>query len=172
MKKCNTCKETKSLEHFYLDSSRADGYCYLCKICQKARIKAYQKSTPEKQKAYLAARKKANPNYWNKRQLAWQKANPGKARASASRRRARKLQASPKWLTKEHRKQIEWFYETAQELQWLCEERLHVDHIHPLVSKNELGEHIACGLHVPWNLQIISASENCSKGSRLLEKTT
>jgi 5-methylcytosine-specific restriction endonuclease McrA len=37
-----------------------------------------------------------------------------------------------------------------------------VDHIIPLQSKK------VCGLHVPWNLQVITASDNSIKGNRFV----
>lgn len=42
----------------------------------------------------------------------------------------------------------------------------HVDHIIARVSKRK-SEHIACGLHVPWNLSVIDAIDNMSKSSNI-----
>ena len=69
-------------------------------------------------------------------------------------RRARKLQATPRWLTKEQVKEMQRFYVN-------CPTGFHVDHIHPLKGVG------LCGLHVPWNLQYLPAQENLSKGNRL-----
>lgn len=39
---------------------------------------------------------------------------------------------------------------------------LTVDHIEPLQGAN------SCGLHVPWNLQLMSFRENSAKGNKLV----
>jgi 5-methylcytosine-specific restriction endonuclease McrA len=51
-------------------------------------------------------------------------------------------------------------YTLANELSWLSEDPLTVDHIVPLQGKN------VSGLHVPWNLQILPSKKNTSKGNR------
>ena len=78
-----------------------------------------------------------------------------------SRRHASKLKCTPPWLTEDQLKQIESYCSLAKELQWLSEEPLEVDHIVPLQGEN------VSGLHVPWNLQILPKSLNCSKGNKL-----
>jgi len=74
-----------------------------------------------------------------------------------------KMKAAPKWLTKDHFKQIESLYTKAKELEELDGVKRHVDHIVPLQNK------IVCGLHVPWNLRVITAKENMLKSNKLIE---
>lgn len=58
-------------------------------------------------------------------------------------------------LSKLYRKEIADIYKNRPEGH-------HVDHIHPLIGEN------FCGLHVPWNLQYLSAEDNIKKSNKLL----
>ena len=80
--------------------------------------------------------------------------NKSKKNLLTARRRAAKRSATPKWITKEHTKQMQSFYDQ-------CYNGYQVDHIIPLAGKD------ICGLHVPWNLQILTAEENIKKGNRV-----
>lgn len=76
-------------------------------------------------------------------------------------RRARKKQATPPWLDDDMRAEIKEIYAAARRQTDLTGVSHHVDHIHPLGGEN------FCGLHVPWNLCIMRADQNISKGNRL-----
>lgn len=90
----------------------------------------------------------------------WKKDNRPKCNASYSKYRANKLQATPKWLTKEQFKEIEEFYKESNILTKETGVSHQVDHIVPLQGKN------VSGLHVPWNLRVITKEENLKKGSK------
>lgn len=64
--------------------------------------------------------------------------------------------ATPQWLTKQHRKAIRKIYKKAEEDRKFGMNSA-VDHIVPLQSD------YVCGLHVPWNLEVKSASANSAK---------
>lgn len=69
-------------------------------------------------------------------------------------RRARKLQATPKWLSKAQLEEIKVIYHN-------CPVGYHVDHIMPLKGQ------ILSGLHVPWNLQYLPGIVNKIKSNKV-----
>lgn len=72
-------------------------------------------------------------------------------------RQALKLMAMPPWVQRED---ILKFYVEARRRSLIEGVPYHVDHIFPLRGKGFVG------LHVPWNLQVIPAKLNISKGNR------
>lgn len=85
---------------------------------------------------------------------------PEKALAKVRIYQTRKRNAAPLWLTKAMKDQMLSFYREARMLTKQTGEVHHVDHIEPLNGKD------ACGLHVPWNLQVLLGKKNLSKGNR------
>lgn len=79
------------------------------------------------------------------------KANPAVVNAEQARRRAAQLRATPPWADA---RAIKDFYRRA------TESGMEVDHIVPLRSKK------VCGLHVHFNLQLLTADENVRKGNK------
>lgn len=93
----------------------------------------------------------------------WSKDNPAKVIANANKRRADFRQRIPPWLTDEHWAQINAFYLEAAERTTQTGILHCVDHKHPLRGKT------ASGLHVPWNLQVMTQQDNLRKSARLLD---
>ncbi|WP_414897002.1 HNH endonuclease signature motif containing protein [Rhodovulum sp. YEN HP10] len=81
------------------------------------------------------------------------------SREAERRRTAAKRKASPPWLTDEHLAAIRAVYAEAARLTEATGIPHHVDHIIPLTHPDVQG------LHVPWNLQVLTTSENQSKGN-------
>ena len=68
-------------------------------------------------------------------------------------RRSRKKQATPFWSD----------LDKIQEIYKNCPSDMTVDHIIPITSP------LVCGLHVSWNLQYLTRSENSKKGNSLCQ---
>lgn len=174
MKICSKCKEVKDFSCFIKRNNRPCGYNSQCKSCEKSRRDKNKDKTQQymlkyrqdkreaianKMRKYKAKHKEHLANY----QKNYQQSNKAKICAISSKRRAAKLNATPEWLTKEQLEEIEDFYEIAAAFKLYTGEEYQVDHIIPLQNK------IVCGLHVPWNLQILTAKENIAKSNKLIQ---
>jgi hypothetical protein len=93
-------------------------------------------------------------------------ANPELYKALTSVRKRRHRNATPPWVTKEQKLQIRRLYLEAQRLTKITGERYVVDHIVPLLNDS------VCGLHVPWNLRVMTQEENLRKSNKLLDAPT
>ena len=92
----------------------------------------------------------------------WAQKNPLVVKASTKHRRDKHKQATPKWLTAEQKKAIKQLYIDAMTATRVTGTQYVVDHITPLRHPD------VCGLHVPWNLQIMTRAENLKKSNKLL----
>ena len=130
---------------------------------EKIRENARKRYVENKERMRETTRKwKAkNKERMREAQRQWSKANPSKINEYSANRRATRLNATPAWLTDKQQAEMAAIYKEAMAMEKQTGILHHVDHIVPLKGKN------VSGLHVPWNLQILTATENMSKGNRL-----
>lgn len=117
-------------------------------------------SNREKRASVIKKWQENNPDKINAASRRWRKRNPDKVCAAQVRRESAKSKRTPKWLTKDQLKEMEFFYTQAAMLRETTGVDWHVDHIVPL-----RGEKVS-GLHVPWNLQLLPAAINIRKGNK------
>lgn len=181
MKTCIKCKNIKDLNDFNKDKSRVDGKTVWCKSCTKESKKKYDLNNKEKNTEYRNSRKEIKAEYdssYREKNIVklrlyeierrekkslynaqYARTNPGKMNARTAKRIASKIQATPKWLNRNQLVEIEEIYHEANRLTKETGISHEVDHIVPLQGKNVRG------LHVPWNLQILTKSENIAKSN-------
>lgn len=184
-KTCSVCGQEKTLDSFTPQIRGKFGRTARCKTCLSAASRKWQRDNPEKTAAKMKEWRRKNQDRVNLerrnaapeqkaiealRVRAWRERNPGAAYAvtksyrakrpgyasSVNRKRAlAQLRATPKWLTPAQIAEIEGVYLYGALFGF------HIDHIVPIKGKT------VCGLHVPWNLQPLTPSENIAKGNRL-----
>lgn len=115
----------------------------------------------ERNKEQVKARAIARPIEDRRRYKAKHKAeNLDLYRAYTSLRKRRHKNATPPWLTYTHKENIKAMYRIAMEMTRMTGERYVVDHIEPLLSDE------VCGLHVPWNMRVVTQVENLKKSNQ------
>ena len=92
----------------------------------------------------------------------WKTNNKTQIRADTKARRRKHREATPKWLSRKQRSEIRQIYQIAITMTQTTGEQYVVDHIVPLRSE------VVCGLHVPWNLRVITQEENLKKSNKFL----
>jgi len=171
-KSCCVCASVKPIDAFGRLSEAKDGRTYACLACIKIKMTKWRKFNRDRDRAAKnrwAAENKDKLSQKGKKYYAenrekhiaackkWANANASLVAFRFARRRAAKKHATPKWLTAIHWAQIQEMYDVAAAISVQTGIKHHVDHIFPLQGR---GFH---GLHVPWNLRVIPASENHQK---------
>ena len=130
---------------------------------KKAIQRKYNAKNQEKVKAIDRAWLDKNADHRKEYWQHYQEENRAEVNSRAANYRAAKQQATPPWLTQSQLDEIAEMYNLAQELAWLNQDGkpMHVDHIVPLNGVE------CCGLHVPWNLQLLPWRDNLSKSNKL-----
>lgn len=191
MKICVTCRIEQPEENFHLERKKKDGRHSVCKRCSHEKaVKRYHEHAEEekaKRKKYVLEHKeeiRAKAKEYYKKQYAdeetrkkinyrnklsyqrnktsvqeqtkkYRQRTKAYQTAKTRKRQALVLQRLPRCANLE---KIETFYEQARELTLKTGVKHEVDHIIPLQGK------LVSGFHVEWNLQILTKSENSSKG--------
>ena len=100
--------------------------------------------------------KRIGQKAWKERNLLW-------VRADTKNRRRKHRQATPPWLTRAQKSEMRELYKIAITMTKTTGEKYVVDHIVPLRSE------LVCGLHVPWNLRVITQEENLKKSNQFVD---
>jgi hypothetical protein len=194
-KKCSRCAEVKAIGHYPVDTRTTDGRGSECLVCKQVEsrnrnrrrgmVERIPQSVHDTEKRcrtckivkqisdfYEVSHKRNADGHMAHCKSCWAvKSDETRRKLAhyyteyANHRRAGFRKASPSWLTKEHRKEMVKFYELSKKMAKLTGQRYEVDHIIPLKGK------LVCGLHVPWNLQVIPMTKNRQKSNKVLDAT-
>lgn len=176
LKLCRTCDFIRDIEEFVKCSRSPTGLSGICKPCKREEQKAWRVANSQCNRSHQERYRIQNREKVKQADRRWRQANPDTAWLTLFRSRmkhrdrrvarkalyeARKRRACPTWLSAAQHKEIQDFYTLARLMSEATGIVHHVDHIVPLRGRNVRG------LHVPWNLQVLTATENRRKGNTL-----
>jgi hypothetical protein len=176
-KPCQRCQEWKPFTDYHCNRAARDGRRDVCKACAIAKTRAWQRENPEQRQQWEDAhrdtrlarkRQQYHQNEPEQRQRTrqWRALNPEKHQQATRRwevahrsRRLAYLRSRLFMETGAMLKGLAWqdfqpIYDRAAALSRETGIPHQVDHIVPL------NHPLVCGLHVPANLQVLTAKEN------------
>ncbi len=159
MIKCSGCLELKTTDKFYWDKDRNKPR-EKCKDCVLTQSRLWREANKERKRAVDKKYRLSNLSLIKEKASKHFKLNKEKYAAATAKRKACKLKATPQWLTEEQLEEIEYIYFLRKDVTIFSDYEYHVDHIVPLQGKE------VCGLHVPWNLQLLPKEANYAKNNR------
>jgi 5-methylcytosine-specific restriction endonuclease McrA len=146
------------------NEKRAD---YFAQYNEKEEVKNKKHEWYQANKEKVVAAANTQPLEVKRRyQAAWKERNKTWVRADTKARRRKHRQATPPWLSRKQKSEIRQIYQIAITMTKTTGEQYVVDHIVPLRSD------VVCGLHVPWNLRVVTQEENLQKSNKLLDTPT
>jgi hypothetical protein len=165
-------KATKTLEQRQRDNESSKRSRERAKVAGKEYpFKDYFKDRKQYMKSYCKEWAKSHPDYFNTYNRKYRKDPNNKAKLDQYFRlyMARREEAQPHWLSDDQICEMAAMYYERDRLNEeqgstkICPDHWTVDHIIPLKGKS------VCGLHVPWNLQLMRHKNNSSKGNTVGE---
>ena len=165
-KRMNAAGRDYYVRHSEIMKSRANAHYAANKPAKISYAIAYQKDNPEVHNKASAVWRSKNKLKSSQMGKDWRKRNPGLTRIYNANRRAAVRRATPPWLDTQTLLPV---YNQACRLTEMLsnfKSKYEVDHVYPLRGKT------CCGLHVPWNLQVLRKQENASKSNKFPVKVS
>lgn len=157
---CTACNTNKPFFDFTKKKGGLYGLDSKCRECKNEYNRIRYKENNEDEVLRSRTYRQDNNEAVKQRAKIRRQTNKAQKLADTIKRRLAKEHRTPKWLSKEQTVEITSFYKMAKELETVFPWKQCVDHIVPLNGKT------VSGLHVPWNLQILSAKDNMEKGNK------
>ena len=155
--------EARARYHADVDASRAKALAEYYKNPEryKERHRQYRLRNVEKERLRARERRQKHKEKISAYNKKYKAENRALYAACEKARYAKKMSAMPDWVDSAAMASI---YAEARQATIDTGIKHEVDHIVPLQGRG------VCGLHVPWNLQVLTKIENVRKSNRLIEE--